>query len=127
MRLRYQKQLERKINELHRSNEELHQLAHVASHDLQEPLQKVRIVSNRLVGKNAAHMDEETNMLTARIDAAASHMHELLHEIGNFTNLISSTEILSQVNLQVIVQRVVNDFSEEIKGKNAGCISAFCR
>lgn len=119
VRLRYQKKLERKINELHRSNEELRQLAHVASHDLQEPLRKIRMFSNLLVGKNAAHIDEETNMLTARIDAAASHMHELLHEISNFTNLISSTEMVSPVNLQVIVQRAVKNFSEEIKEKNA--------
>ena len=37
-----------RTKELQRSNEDLQQFAHVASHDLKEPVRKVKTFTNRL-------------------------------------------------------------------------------
>ena len=43
------KSLEQKNQELHRTNQELESFNFIASHDLQEPLRKIRIFSDRLL------------------------------------------------------------------------------
>jgi light-regulated signal transduction histidine kinase (bacteriophytochrome) len=43
---------------LERSNRELEQFAYVASHDLQEPLNKIRLFGDRLIAKNSVQLDK---------------------------------------------------------------------
>ena len=63
-----QKQL-RYAAELERSNRELEQFAYVASHDLQEPLRKIRTFSDRLQMKWGEQLDEEGNECLRRMHA----------------------------------------------------------
>jgi CHASE3 domain sensor protein len=53
-RITFQDELERKIEELKRSNSELEQFAYVASHDMQEPLRKIRAFSDMLLIRQRA-------------------------------------------------------------------------
>ncbi len=118
-RLKYQKQLENKIRELHRSNHELEQIAHVASHDLQEPLRKIRTFSNRLLTKQNEVITEEGKLILSRIDASAIRMHELINDVVNFTNLIHSTEQASGVELDKVVESAIAALKEEVSRSNA--------
>lgn len=118
-RLRYQKELEIKVIELRRSNEELEQIAHVASHDLQEPLRKIRTFTNRLMIKYAASLNTEVKNMLIRIDVSASRMHELVLDVVNFTNLIYSSENVSNVSLDSVIRQALEDLKSDIAFKNA--------
>lgn len=118
-RLRYQKELEVKVIELRRSNEELEQIAHVASHDLQEPLRKIRTFTNRLMSKYAAGFNTEIKNILIRIDVSASRMHELVLDVVNFTNLIYSPENASDVSLDLVIRQALEDLKADIALKNA--------
>ncbi|MBO9570630.1 MAG: CHASE3 domain-containing protein [Chitinophagaceae bacterium] len=112
MRSRYQLELEKKLQELNRSNSELKQFAYIASHDLQEPLRKIRTFSDKLVVKHKDQMDGESQAVISRIEASAERMQELIHDMLNFTNLISREDKMEKTDLNIIMTAVLKDFME---------------
>ena len=64
--------------ELERSNRDLEQFAYVASHDLQEPLRKIRAFGDRLEVKCKDLLDETAQECVSRMQNAAARMQELI-------------------------------------------------
>ncbi len=119
MRSRYQRELEKKLHELNRSNSELKQFAYIASHDLQEPLRKIRTFSDKLVVKHKDEIDNESKQVIARIEASAERMQELIKDMINFTNLVNREDKMESINLNVIVTNVLKDFMEITQSTHA--------
>jgi PAS domain S-box-containing protein len=59
-------------------NRDLQDFAHVASHDLQEPLRKIQAFGDRLEGRAAARLEPEERDYLARMRAAAARMSALI-------------------------------------------------
>lgn len=117
-RYRYQKELEQKINELNMSHAELEQIAFIASHDLQEPLRKIRTFGGMLTQyKNK--VDKEGRLMLERIDASATRMQGLIQDIVDYTNLINSQEQLQEVDLNVCISDAQEKLSNLITNHNA--------
>jgi signal transduction histidine kinase/CHASE3 domain sensor protein len=114
----YQKQLEKNIQELNISNAELEQIAFVASHDLQEPLRKIRTFSDRLLHKHSEQLNEEGRSVVERLIAAASRMRGLMEDLVNFNTITKTNEELKVVDLNKIVEETIADLSATIKSNN---------
>ena len=67
--------------ELARSNAELEQFASIASHDLQEPLRKVRTFTQQLTVIDADHLSEKGRDYLERANAAAERMQRLIEDL----------------------------------------------
>ena len=119
MRKKYQVELEKKLQELNRSNSELKQFAYIASHDLQEPLRKIRTFSDKLVYKHRHAIDSESGAVISRIEASAKRMQELIQDMINFTTLINKEERMESVDLNDIVSNVLKDFIEVTQSRHA--------
>lgn len=118
IRLKYQKELERRILELNRSYAELEQFTFVASHDLQEPLRKIRTFSDRLLSKYSLQLDPKARDIIERMDVSAGRLQELIHDIANFSALINNEEIASIVDLNEILDKVLTECNPAIVQRN---------
>ncbi len=118
-RFHYQKELEQKIIEVKAYNTELEQIAFATSHDLQEPLRRIRTFSDRLNWKYRDQLNEEGQMILSRIDYSARRMQGLLEDLMNFANLVRGGETLSVVNADKLLQSVVEYLKQDIEIKRA--------
>jgi signal transduction histidine kinase len=106
-RFRYQSMLQVKVNELRQSNEELEQIAFAASHDLQEPLRKIRIFSDRLLLKSNGRPEEEVMMLQ-RMNLAAARLQDLISDLVTFNQLVQNTFDYQKISLQQVIKQAVS-------------------
>jgi light-regulated signal transduction histidine kinase (bacteriophytochrome) len=110
-----------KINEaLRRSNAALEDFAHVASHDLQEPLRKIRTFADRMVTiKQNSLNDLERDYLT-RMQQSAARMQALIHDLLMYSRVASSRDHFRVINLKNTVEEAAGDLSlalEESEGR----------
>jgi signal transduction histidine kinase len=119
MRFRYQKELERKLHELNRSNSELEQFTFVASHDLQEPLRKIRTFTDRLQYKHGHELNTDAAAILNRIHHAAERMQDLIQDMVNFTTLVSKEEELSDVDLNTTIRSAMREYAKVMEDSKA--------
>lgn len=119
IRAKYQSELEKRLHELNTSNSELRQFAYIASHDLQEPLRKIRTFTDKFFYRHQDSLSDEMKLLIGRIEKSAKRMQELIQDMQVFTTLINKEEVMSVVNLNEIVANVLADFSELSKERHA--------
>ena len=117
-RLQYQDELHLKISDLKRSHAELEQIAFAVSHDLQEPLRKIQIFSNRVLFMKKDALDDETTKTLERIHSSADRMHGLIDDLMILTSLVKE-EQMEEVDLNEVVEIVKADLNESIKEKDA--------
>lgn len=105
-------------HELLERNQELEQFAFVTSHDLQEPLRKIRMYISMLVSKDDRKNDFLTNYLH-KIEAAAIRMIGLIQDLLNYSSLKDKASEFVPTDLNKSVQSVLLDFDLLIQEKEA--------
>lgn len=116
MRKNFQEELQKRVTDLKQTNEELEQIAFVLSHDIQEPLRKILVFSNKLLYSNG---DEEKTMEAAgRLHRSASTAQVLLEDMQLLLGL-RKDQYEESVSLNKILDTVLSDLQEQIEGKKA--------
>jgi signal transduction histidine kinase len=118
-RLSYQDELQNKIIDVKRSHSELEQIAYASSHDLQEPLRKIQVFTDRFAWLHRKDMDEETGETIGRINAAATRMQELIEDLANLTTLTKDSQLKEETDLNRILNLTIHDLDAKIKQKDA--------
>lgn len=119
-RLRHlQLQLERKIDELNRSNEDLRQFAFIASHDLQEPLRKIQSFSSLLSVQLDDQLTETSRDYLQRINSAVARMSTLIKDLLTYSRISSQRKTFVPVSLPDIVADALTTFDWEISQRQA--------
>lgn len=106
--------------ELERSNRELEQFAYVASHDLQEPLRKIRSFGERLQQSCADKLDELGCDCLGRMLSAAERMQVLTDGLLRLSRVTTERQQFVAVDLQQVANEVVSDLEiniEQVKGR----------
>lgn len=102
---RQNKELQAQKERLDQLNKELEQMVYMASHDLQEPIRKLKMfadMSERLVGDNKAL---EKNI--SKIKASADRAHVLVKDILDFARLKPQDTAFLPVKLDDLIYEIV--------------------
>lgn len=118
-RIRYQEELEKNLVELNQANSEWEQIAYVASHDLQEPLRKIRTFVDLVNKKHRLQMDSDGQSLMQRIDAASARAQSLMSDIVNYNLVVYPREDKITVDLNDIVKDICHEMNEVLEQKSA--------
>jgi len=114
-----QAELQKKVIELNRSNHELEQFAHLATHDLQEPLRKLFFYSDLLKKKFSSSMDESGVTVLNNMASAASRMKELINDLLSYSRLQKQDVAFEEVKLSEVMTDVLKDLDLQIREKSA--------
>lgn len=110
-----------KINEhaLLRSNAELESFACIASHDLQEPLRKIRTFGELLVSECADSLNADGRDFIARMQNATGRMQTLINDLLTLSKVSSSAQEPQPIDLSKTVNGVLEDLEIRIKETEA--------
>jgi two-component system sensor kinase FixL len=100
---------------LERSNRDLQDFVHVASHDLQEPLRKVQALGDRLQAKYGESLDDRGRDYLERIQNAAARMQTQIKDLLMYAQVATSVRSFVPVDLARMVREVVSDLEARIE------------
>ncbi len=126
----FSEELEKKVKErtaeLKKSNEELKQtntqlgeFAHVASHDLQEPLRKILTFSMWLQNHHKEELSIEAKTYLNKIEDASSRMKILIQDLLDYSRLLKREKLFVQTDLNDTLKNILNDFELLVDEKKA--------
>ncbi|MGF7217716.1 signal transduction histidine kinase [Spirosoma lacussanchae] len=121
---RQQQTLQRMNNDLQQSNRSLEQFAYVASHDLQEPLRKIKSFGDLLSHQYAGHLDEAGQDIVHRMQSAADRMNALIRNLLTYARITTPAGLAHQqkqdlVSTQDILNDILADLDVIIHERNA--------
>ena len=100
------------------SNDNLEQFATIASHDLQEPLRKIRTFAAILNNKHQKDIDPDAKELLQKISWSAERMAALIRDVLNYSKVLDAS-VFEKIDLTTILQSVIRDFDLQIEEKGA--------
>jgi signal transduction histidine kinase len=107
-------ELERRAAELARSNAELEQFASIASHDLQEPLRKIRTFTEQITSMESDRLSDRGRDYLNRTNNAAARMQALIQGLLQFSRVTTQARPFGLVDLQRVVEETLDDLSAEV-------------
>jgi PAS domain S-box-containing protein len=100
---------------LERSNQALQDFAHIASHDLQEPLRKIQAFADRLGTRCGEALGEQGRDFLRRMQSAAVRMQDLIKGLLQFSRVTTQAQPFELVDLGAITGEVLSDLEARIE------------
>jgi PAS domain S-box-containing protein len=104
---------------LKNSNEELQQFAHVASHDLKEPVRKIKTYANRLQDEFENELPEKAKGFLGKVLSATDRMYNMIDGVLSYSTLSALEQPMADVDLNAIVKSIQIDLEVLIMEKEA--------
>ncbi len=96
-------------NSLQQSNMELQQFAHVASHDLKEPLRKIKTFTKRLADDPGNVFSEKSRLYMGKVNSASDRMLMMIEGVLEYSMLNSKAQRKTDVDLNQTIRLIESD------------------
>ncbi|CUW39854.1 putative Signal transduction histidine kinase [Magnetospirillum sp. XM-1] len=117
--LRTWRALERRTEELARSNADLEQFAYVASHDLQTPLRNIASYAQLLARRYEGRLDKDADEFIGYIVGGAKHMSSMIPDLLDYARVSRSPPELMPVDLNAVVKSVMTNLGPDLQESGA--------
>ena len=99
-------QMAQKNAELEKINTELTSFNYIASHDLKEPLRKIKTYSNFIIERSDSALSEDVQEYLKRIVTATTNMQKLIDDLLAFSRTSSTEKNLEVTDLNILLEEV---------------------
>jgi PAS domain S-box-containing protein len=113
------RELQQSNLDLQRSNDDLQQFAHVISHDLKEPIRKIRMYSDLLKSDQGTAFSGSAINYIAKIEHGTQRIWDMIDGVLRYSLVTTSDAALEPVNLHDVLARIVDDLEVVIREKSA--------
>ncbi len=96
-------QKENLLKKLEKSNDELHEYAHVVSHDLKSPLRSINALVNWIKEDNKGQLSSDTQDNLAMIETTLEKMEQLISDVLEYSSVGSDNAVAEQVDLNLLM------------------------
>jgi PAS domain S-box-containing protein len=100
------------------ANENLQQFASIASHDLQEPLRKLKLFAS-VLHRFRQKLPDEGKEIISKIGITADRMSQLIREVLQFSKIAYAPKEFTVTDLDEVLQNVVSDLELLLKESGA--------
>ena len=105
--------------ELTSSNQDLEQFAYIASHDLRQPLRKIRMCTEYLSEDYADCFDEQAESYMEYITKSIDRMYLLIDDLLTYSRVGKQEEADISIDLNIVVKDCLEDLSLTVEEKQA--------
>ncbi|MFC4476326.1 ATP-binding protein [Flavobacterium chungangensis] len=120
---KFEKDLQQKIKEstkeIRESNENLIHFANMVTHDLKEPVRKIKIFNGLLKKEIEAEKIENIKKYSDKVDQSAERMQTLIEGTLAYSTLNKSIQQIQKINLNEIIENIKIDLELIIQEKDA--------
>ncbi|GAA0715467.1 hypothetical protein GCM10009430_09950 [Aquimarina litoralis] len=112
--IKSKKLLKEKNQELLTINEELDSFNHIASHDLQEPLRKIRMFISRILNVDQETIPDKILNYLDKINDSSERMQQLILHLLDYSSIGKKQLPFEKIDLNTILQDAFIELEEEI-------------
>jgi light-regulated signal transduction histidine kinase (bacteriophytochrome) len=118
-RKRATQELANRSEQLERSNADLEQFAHVASHDLQEPLRMVSSYTSLIAEHYKGRTDEKAEKYIRYTLDGAKRMQQLIQDLLSYSRVDSQAELPMLIKSEIAVKNALENLNASIEKSHA--------
>lgn len=113
------KQVSSRTNELTRSNSDLMHFASVVSHDLREPLRKIKFFNTLLRNDIEDNVNEKSKKYLHKVSQSAQRMENIIEGILTYSTLDKTSQVIETITLNDVIEDIKIDLELIIREKGA--------
>lgn len=103
---------------LKETNSELENINWISTHDLQEPLRKIQLITSKMLTELDVISTESISNSLERVSKSANRMSGLLEDILKYTRIKNTRDTLQEVDLNEILEAIIKEMNESITESN---------
>jgi light-regulated signal transduction histidine kinase (bacteriophytochrome) len=114
--------LEKTLQAMEEKNQELEQFAYIASHDLQEPLQTISSLADRLEKQHKEELSTQVQLYLRFLSESANRMRALLTGLLDYSRIGKEGQ-RGPVNCQLLLEEVLLELNSVIEESKARIVA----